>query len=764
MSKTYDDLSQLLVSRLQQWEDARKPQELTMLNCYQDYMRIARDDDTAGTATAKTKKAKGIFIGSTRMKVRAAHAKIADALFGNGQMPFDTTPVNEEVREFSDVMEQIINHQLEIGKYKNVLSATVANMAIYGTAFTSGVFVRQETHRSLSADNSLGVNQIKENAFIYDLPYFEVCNSLDSYPDPEARSTDDSMGFFWSRMMPKHVVSGWAKDKSYSNIDKALVCPGDDANTHGSELASEYRANVQLWFKGDRIKVAVYFGKIPRDLLNEQEEESDVQDNEIDDQKDLVDVIAIVAGGVVVKVNERPACTNYFKADYENTVNEMWGVGVAENNFPHQKVTNAAFRLVMEGKGMALLGTKAIDRSKFLPSEDFKKYPGKVYNFKPGLSPDEKKAAIMEFQEPDITGGWMEIINMSQQFSDDDTGITKYQQGDQSGMNKTASGISMIMGASSLPIKEVIRHVDDVIEDHIEALIEWNLKYLEVDTVEAIFGKEVAQKWGVIKQFGKSSFMDWQATGTSTFMQKEILTQKLQQFSALVMGDPANAPYINRLEMLQQTWDAMEIGKESPIQDPNAPAQDGAPPPIPPEAIQAMQEQIQQMGQALQEAQSQLADKQFEQQIKQQELAIKDRDSQVKAMQVQADIESKNQVTPDKRADELSDAEAEKINHEAEMKVLLANQAQEHKKELMVLQAKLEKMKESPDEMHEIDEAGEEQPSAMACHMDKQNQAIEGLQSAIATLIAQMSAPKIILKDENGRPIGIASANQGAVE
>jgi hypothetical protein len=755
VSDTNTDLSQLLVSRLSTWEDARKPQELTLLNCYQDYMRIARDDDTAGTATAKTKKAKGIFIGSTRMKVRAAHAKIIDSLIGNGQLPFDTTPANDQIRDFSDVMEEILRFQLDTGGYKDLLSGSVSDAAVYGTTFTTGVHVREETHRSLSADNSLGINEIKENVFTYELPYFELCSPLDCYPDPEARRPEDSLGFYWVRMMPSHVVASWAKDKSYSNIDKALKAPGDDANTHGSELASEYRANVQLWFKGDRIKVAVYFGKIPRRLLKKDNEQAPVDDPE--DVKDLVDVIAIVAGGVVVKVNERPACTSYYKADYENTVNEMWGVGVAENNFPHQKITNAAFRLVMEGKGMALLGTKAIDRSKFLPSEDFKKYPGKVYNFKPGLSPDEKKASIIEFNEPDITNGWMDVINMSQQFSDDDTGITKYQQGDQSGMNKTATGISMIMGASSLPLKEVIRHFDMMIEKHVESLIEWNLKYLEVDTVQAIFGDEVAQKWAVIKQFGKASFMDWQATGTSTFMQKEILVQKLQQFSAFALSNPEIAQNIDTVELLKQTWDAMEIGKESPIKDPND-AESGAPPPIPPEAMQQAQMQIEQMGMELQKAQQQLSDKQFDQQIKLKELEIKDRESQIKVMQAQADIASKQSVQPDSRNDEMSDAEAEKLNYEAEMKVLLANQAQEHKKELMVLQARLERMRAS--ETDEIGEDGESKPSAMASHMDKQNQAIEGLQAAIATLITQMSAPKVIIKDASGRPVGIAPANQ----
>jgi hypothetical protein len=57
----------------------------------------------------------------------------------------------------------------------------------------------------------------------------------------------------------------------------------------------------------------------------------------------------------------------------------------------------------------------------------------------------------------------MDVIRMSEQFSDDDTGITKYTQGDDSEQpEQDASGISMIMSASSLPIKEVIQNIDEM--------------------------------------------------------------------------------------------------------------------------------------------------------------------------------------------------------------------------------------------------------------------------------------------------------------
>jgi hypothetical protein len=624
-------LATLLESRLMEWDRARKPQELKMLECYQDVMRIPREDDTVGTGAARSRKAKGLFIGSTRNKVRAARAKINDALFGTGKLPFDTEPTNEKMAPFADAVEDILTDQLERMRFREMLSTGVNTLATYGTGFLFGPFVRQETLTETMADSG----QIAEQKYQFDLPYFELGNSLDVYPDPEAREIRDGLGVFWTTMESPHTVKAWKADKRYQNIDDALVGSADNGNETGSERAVQLRGNVEYWFKNDRIKVARFFGKVPKSALSDSPEDSG----------EMVDVIAVMAGGVVVKLDENPygGKNPAHRCVYEAVEHEIWGVGVAENNAPHQKVTNAAFRLFMEGKGMALLGTKAVDRSNFLPTENFQKFPGKVYQFKPGLSAEEKKASIIEFNEQDVTNGWLDVIHMSEQFSDDDTGITKYTQGDDSShLNKTAAGISMIMGASSLPIKEVIQNIDLMwIEPVIECLIDWNLKYLEPETVQKIHGDEVAQLWMQIKQFGKSSFLEWKATGTASFMQKEVLTQKLQTFSAFALGNPATAQLIDARELLEQTWDVLQIGKESPVlKDDNSK--------IPPQIQQQMQQHqqmIQQLDQTVQKMSAELESKEQKDANDSRKLDIEWFKAQTDRMAAEANA-AKNLATP----------------------------------------------------------------------------------------------------------------------
>jgi hypothetical protein len=210
------------------------------------------------------------------------------------------------------------------------------------------------------------------------------------------------------------------------------------------------------------------------------------------------------------------------------------------------------------GQGIRVAADLLIDRSKFEVTEDFKLFPGKRYLMKPGLTADERKEAIIWHQIPDVTQGWESVIALSEKFSDDDTAITKYTQGDDaSHLNKTAHGISMIMNASSLPLKEVLDNVDEMwIEDMVESLIDWNLEHLEPQTVKVLLGDEHAAIWAQIKEYGKTNFMEWFATGSQTFVAKEILMNKLQGFLQIVLGSEEAARRVDLTELLQQVWDA----------------------------------------------------------------------------------------------------------------------------------------------------------------------------------------------------------------
>lgn len=640
-----DSLSNSLQSRFETWLNARKPQEEKLLAAYSDAMRISRDDDTKDTGTSKAQKSK-LFVGSTRGKIRSARAKIKDSLFGSGKMPFDTNPTNEKLKRYSDVVEEILTFQFKDMKFRGMLGGGINSLCTYGTAMLYGPFERTKHHVSADlvpgADGQMVLGESKKP---YRCPYFEHGATMDVYPDPEAPG-GDGLGLYWSSWKQPHEVRSWAALDGYNAeaIEYAVTQLSTNSSSEGQDRAIDARANVYRFSKDGRVRVLRYFGLVrAEDLAAWQEFNGDENVVQFDNPEDMLETVIIMAGGVVIKAepnpykgDRRPA----YRCVYEEVEHEFWGVGIAENNEPHQKVVNAAFRLYVEGKAFALLKTCSIDRSKFEESEDFALFPGKRYKMRPGLTPDERKTAIIWHDMNDVTDGWENVIELSERFSDDDTGITKYSQGtDSSSLNSTATGISMIMNASSLPMKEVIQNVDEMwIENAVESLIEWNLENLEPETVAMLLGDKQAAVWAEILQFGKTSFMIWKATGSSTFMVKEILMQKLQGFLQLIISTPSLEQLVDVRELLEQVWDSGEIGKESPIFSEDDIKQKQGAGKLPPEIEQALakQEELLKKYEAEaanrdQETQVALAEIASRERLESQRMLIADRDSRVKA-------------------------------------------------------------------------------------------------------------------------------------
>jgi len=594
------------------WESARKPHEQALLDCYADYMRIARDDDTRGSGAAKSRKARGVFVGSTRNKIRSAVAKIFDALFGNGEkLPFDTTPEKEEFAHFAEAMEKVLRWLLIRGGFTKALRKTIQSMAIYGTGFLCGPFVRMRR----ANNTTLGEGGTLQNVPLeYAEPYYEHVRTLDVYPDPEAKCLQRGDGVFLvSWISPNSAeFEGWEGDPAYRNIDEVKRL-NTLRRSEGSRLADDLRAIVQRHFNNEgNARVCKYFGVLPRTLLDEWEKDGppaepdgdtaghekgetpkteatedgaaadegaegktheDQETPEIEATEDeMVEAFVVIVGGVVVRANKsefyrRPV----FRGLYEEGDDEFWGVGIAENNKPHQKLINAAFRLFVEGKGLALNPPISINRRYFENQEDFKVGPGKVWNFKQNATPEEMKSALQVHLMPDVSDGWEKIIDISERFSDDDTSISKYSQGnDARHLNDTATGISMIMNAGSLPLKQVLMNIDGtLIEPCIEDTLKWALDYLDPRIVGMVLGAKTGEIWAAIQKgyrdFGGIDYVQWRATGAKTLMAKEVLLNKLQGFLGVVAANPQLAQMVDMRELVEQIWNAADVGLTSPV-------------------------------------------------------------------------------------------------------------------------------------------------------------------------------------------------------
>ena len=570
-----DFLSVHLNMMLKEWVESRKPQEEEFRQNYMDRLRIARQGDTLGTGTATSKKAKPLFMGLTRSKIRTARARIKDTLFGQGRLPFDTTPKNEQFKAHAHAFEKILRLQFKAMKYKREIGGGVNALCTYGTGFMAGgPFVREATITTTNRVETNGAFAITEEAHSYLEPFYEHARTINVYPDPEAKDVQEGQGVFWFTLKTASKIKKRLRDDRFRFIEVALRDRASfQRGDHGQTLLEDARANIQYFTKDGRISDIHFFGLLPRRAVKAWQDGTlepftiDITDPD----SEFVESIAIITGGIVTRVfvspfKERPLR----RAVYEEEEGEMYGVGIARNNEPNQRVINAAFRLFMESKGFALLGLWDVDRSKFKTTEKFNLFPGKVFERAEGVTTAEAEQALRQITFEDVSGGWVEAIGLAEKFSDDDTGINKSSAGTQDPniLRAPATAIALLQGAGTIPLKEVMINMDEGwLEHHVTDLIEWDLEFLEVETVRLLHDDETAQLWDEIKKFGRASFMTWRPTGSSTFVQKEILSQKLQAFLSLAASTPQGQTAVDIRDLYDQIWENLETGTDSPVFD-----------------------------------------------------------------------------------------------------------------------------------------------------------------------------------------------------
>jgi hypothetical protein len=145
----------------------------------------------------------------------------------------------------------------------------------------------------------------------------------------------------------------------------------------------------------------------------------------------------------------------------------------------------------------------------------------------------------------------MMMFDKFRQLADEQTGIPSYSHG-QTGvqsMTRTASGMSMLLGAASLNIKTVIKNLDDFLLKPLgEAYFQWNMQFLE-------------DKLGVVGD------LEVNATGTNSLMQKEVRSQRLTTFLQTAQN-PAIAPFVKMSKLISELAYSLDLDPDEILNDP----------------------------------------------------------------------------------------------------------------------------------------------------------------------------------------------------
>jgi hypothetical protein len=116
-------------------------------------------------------------------------------------------------------------------------------------------------------------------------------------------------------------------------------------------------------------------------------------------------------------------------------------------------------------------------------------------------------------------------------------------------MTRTASGMSMLLGAASLNIKTVVKNLDDFLLKPLgQAYYQWNMQFFD----------------GELDIEGD---LEIRAMGTNSLMQKEVRSQRLTMFLQTAQN-PAIAPFVKISKIISELAYSLDLDPDEILNDP----------------------------------------------------------------------------------------------------------------------------------------------------------------------------------------------------
>ena len=233
----------------------------------------------------------------------------------------------------------------------------------------------------------------------------------------------------------------------------------------------------------------------------------------------------------------KPAKIPYSAAPYELNPYSFFGVGIAENMDDTQTLMNGFMRMAVDNAVLSGNLLIEIDETNLVPGQDMSIYPGKIFRRQSG-APGQ---AIFGTKFPNVSQENLQLFDKARQLADESTGLPSFSHGQTgiTGIGRTASGISMLMGAASSSIKTVIKNVDDYLLRPLgEGFFRFNMQF--------DFDKEI------------KGDLEVKARGTESLMANEVRSQRLMQFLQ-ISSNPALAPFAKFQYVIREIAKSLDL-------------------------------------------------------------------------------------------------------------------------------------------------------------------------------------------------------------
>ena len=598
----HSDTVSFIKSQFKRSEEARRVDEDRWLKAYRNYRGIY-SSEVQFTETEKSK----AFIKVTKTKVLAAYAQVVDVLFAGSKFPIgiesrqfpnnvaDTVSFNpneltsEKVKETVGIdykipnnivrpnlakdlgvyedklnpiedelelgagnmpgsityepakraaqkMEKLMHDQLEESEAPKHLRSLAFETCLFGTGVMKGPFAQTKEYPRWTEDGDY-------DPLMETIPKMEYVSIWDFYPDPDARNMTECEYTVQRHRMNRSQLRNLKKRPHFreESIELALEFGPDYIRASWEDTLEDEGTTANV----DRYEVLEYWGILDADLA----ETSGVEIPKELRKQDEIQVNIWICNSQILRLVLNPFTPRripYLSVPYELNPYSFFGIGVAENMADTQLLLNGSMRMMVDNAALSGNLLIEVDETNLVPGQDMSIYPGKVFRRQSG-SPG---SAIFGTKFPNVSQELLMMFDKSRQLADEATGIPSYSHGSGAvgGVGRTASGMSMLMGAAAQNIKAVVRNIDDYLLGPLgKSLFAFNMQFN--------FDKEFIGD------------LDVKARGTESLMRNEVRSQRLLQFMQMTQNEQM-APFVKYDYILRELAASMDLDEDKILNDP----------------------------------------------------------------------------------------------------------------------------------------------------------------------------------------------------
>ena len=464
-------------------------------------------------------------------------------LLKEGTSPLPQIPEISPAQKAARRMEKLVHDQIEESNGSAEIRNALLESALLGTGIVKGPF---NFNKRLNQWTTNEEGEREYNPLEVRVPRIEFVSCWDFYPDPAATNIDECEFVVHRHKMNRSQLRQ-LRNMPYFNKDAIRECiqmgPNYEEKDFESQLKDDYSVDESY---APNFEVLEYWGIMDAEYAREVG--IDLPDS-VDDL-DEVQINAWVSGTKLLRAVINPFTPYripYNAFPYERNPYNFFGIGVAENMDDSQQIMNGHARMAIDNLAMAGSLVFDVDESALVGGQNMEIYPGKIFRRQAGM-PGQ---SIYGLKFPNTAPENMMMFDKFRQLADEQTGIPSYSHG-QTGvqsMTRTASGMSMLLGAASLNIKTVIKNLDDFLLKPLgESYFQWNMQFFEGE-IDVVGDLEV------------------KATGTNSLMQKEVRSQRLTMFLQTAQN-PTIAPFVKVSKLVSELAYSLDLDPDEILNNP----------------------------------------------------------------------------------------------------------------------------------------------------------------------------------------------------